>query len=195
MKPQLRAILLCLAVLLVTALCFETQGRSVFRLHVIANSDSEEDQSAKLRVRDAILKKTGSAFRSIPDRREARALILREGGSILAAANTALRDAGMEYGAQLEMGEFAFPERQYGEEVYPAGEYPALRVVLGEGKGQNWWCVVFPPLCTDAITEPAEDAFYALTDDETGLITGENGGYVLRFRVVEWWNKLKNALL
>ena len=163
MKPQLRAILLCLAVLLVTALCLETQGKSVFRLHVIANSDSEEDQSAKLRVRDAILLKEKEVLSRAVSRKEAAKLLMREGGTLLETAQAALREAGMDYGVQLEMGEFAFPTRQYGEEIYPAGEYPALRVVLGEGEGQNWWCVMFPPLCLtdlDGMTyEEAEARF------------------------------------
>ena len=72
---------------------------------------------------------------------------MEDGAGLLFAAEQALAECGMDYGASLEIGTFPFPQREYGAEVYPAGEYAALRVVLGAGKGQNWWCVMFPPLC------------------------------------------------
>lgn len=78
---------------------------------------------------------------------EARARLMEDGAGLLFAAEQALAECGMDYGASLEVGTFPFPQREYGAEVYPAGEYAALRVVLGAGKGQNWWCVMFPPLC------------------------------------------------
>lgn len=120
---------------------------SVFRLHVIANSDSAEDQAAKLRVRDAILAYERARMEHAETAEEARARLMEDGAGLLFAAEQALAECGMDYGASLEVGTFPFPQREYGAEVYPAGEYAALRVVLGAGKGQNWWCVMFPPLC------------------------------------------------
>ncbi|MBO4562778.1 MAG: stage II sporulation protein R [Clostridia bacterium] len=120
--------------------------RDDLRLHIIANSDSEEDQAAKLRVRDAVLACVRERF-SAATRDEARTLLFEMGGELQSAAEEALLECGMDYGAQLAAGEFDFPDREYGERVYPAGRYEALRIVLGEGEGQNWWCVMFPPLC------------------------------------------------
>ncbi len=119
----------------------------VFRLHVIANSDSAADQAAKLRVRDAILARERVYMADAATPQEARLLLMEDGAGLLRTVEAALRECGMEYGASLEVGVFPFPEREYGAVTYPAGEYDALRVVLGAGKGQNWWCVMFPPLC------------------------------------------------
>ena len=119
----------------------------VFRLHVIANSDSEEDQAVKLRVRDAVLAYERARMADVSTAEEARQRMMEDGAGLLATVEQTLRTAGMEYGAYLETGIFPFPERVYGDAVYPAGDYSALRIVLGAGKGQNWWCVMFPPLC------------------------------------------------
>ena len=120
---------------------------SVFRLHVIANSDSAEDQAVKLRVRDAVLAYERTRMADASTAEEARQRMMEDGAGLLATVEQTLRTAGMEYGAYLETGIFPFPERVYGDAVYPAGDYSALRIVLGAGKGQNWWCVMFPPLC------------------------------------------------
>ncbi|MCI6966525.1 stage II sporulation protein R [bacterium] len=120
---------------------------SVFRLHVIANSDSEKDQAVKLRVRDAVLAYERARMADVSTAEEARQRLMEDGAGLLATVEQTLRAAGMEYGAYLETGVFPFPERVYGDAVYPAGDYSALRIVLGAGKGQNWWCVMFPPLC------------------------------------------------
>lgn len=120
---------------------------SVFRLHVIANSDSAEDQAVKLRVRDAVLAYERARMADASTAEEARQRMMEDGAGLLATVEQTLRTAGMEYGAYLETGIFPFPERVYGDAIYPAGDYSALRIVLGAGKGQNWWCVMFPPLC------------------------------------------------
>lgn len=145
------ALLLCLPGRWESASAHRESGQSVyesvFRLHVIANSDSAEDQAAKLRVRDAILAYERARMEDAETAEEARARLMEDGAGLLFAAERALAECGMDYGASLEIGTFPFPQREYGAEVYPAGEYAALRVVLGAGKGQNWWCVMFPPLC------------------------------------------------
>lgn len=151
------------------------------RLHVIAASDSEEDQAAKLEMRDRVLAILSPALADCETQAEAAAVI-REHTPELEALGDVTVTVTEEY----------YPTREYDGFALPAGEYLSLQVRMEEALGQNWWCVVFPPLCTEALAEPAEDAFYALTDEESGLITGENSGYVLRFRVVEWWEKLKN---
>lgn len=122
------------------------QPEHTLRLHVIANSDSPQDQAAKLRVRDAILAYEAQGL----DTRSQEALrtdILADGAGLLSTVEASLQESGMDYGARLSLGTYAFPDRFYMGKRYPAGAYPALRVVLGEGAGQNWWCVLFPPLC------------------------------------------------
>lgn len=123
-----------------------TKKDECLRLHVIANSDSFEDQAAKLRVRDAILACVREDF-TASNKREAKLELAARGAELQKAAETALEECGMDYGAMLVSGEFDFPDRDYDGEFYPAGKYDALRVVLGDGAGQNWWCVMFPPLC------------------------------------------------
>lgn len=115
----------------------------ILRLHVIAASDSEEDQSAKLQVRDAIL----PLFSAAESYEDARAFLLSHGSEIQSAAEAVLKGRGLDYGVQLSLGTETFPDRVYGETLFPAGEYDALCVRLGRAEGHNWWCVLFPPLC------------------------------------------------
>ena len=115
----------------------------VLRLHILANSDSEEDQRVKLLVRDALIKE----FAPAGSLQEAEEVLLSEGGGVLETVKRVLREQGCAYGAQLRFGVMDFPDKTYGDTTYPAGEYEALRVELGNAEGQNWWCVLFPPLC------------------------------------------------
>lgn len=119
---------------------------NILRLHVIANSDDPLDQEAKLKVRDAILAYEARRL-DTASADSVRQGILGDGAGLLAVVEQSLQSSGMGYGAKLALGRYAFPDRTYGGETYPAGEYQALRVVLGAGAGQNWWCVLFPPLC------------------------------------------------
>lgn len=160
----------------------EELSAKLVRLHVIAASDSEEDQAAKLQMRDEVLAILSPALAGCATQEEAAAVI-REHTPELEALGDVTVTLTEEY----------YPTRHYNSFSLPAGEYLSLQVRMEEALGQNWWCVVFPPLCTEAVAEPAEDAFYALTDEETGLITGESGGYVLRFRVVDWWETLTHS--
>ncbi len=118
-------------------------NENILRLHVIAASDSEADQNAKLAVRDAIL----PLFSEAESYEDARAFLLSHGSEIQKTAEKALADRGLSYGVQLSLGTESFPDRIYGEILFPAGEYDALCVRLGPAEGHNWWCVLFPPLC------------------------------------------------
>ena len=126
----------------------------VLRLHVIANSDSPEDQAVKLRVRDALL----SLMEGKQTLQEAKRFLLENRSLLQQAAERTLEENGFPYGASFHLGVYPFPDRDYGDVTYPAGNYEALRVVLGEGQGQNWWCVLFPPLCIlSQDAEPLEE--------------------------------------
>ena len=124
---------------------------SVLRLHIRANSDSESDQALKLQVRDALLPYTAELFADCDDLDGAVTVANDEKDAITEHINLTLASLGADYQASIRIGVEEFPERNYGGEVYPAGEYTALIVELGEGEGQNWWCVLFPSLCLSAV--------------------------------------------
>lgn len=126
----------------------ETMG-GILRLHIMANSDSAADQRAKLAVRDAVLEAMGG-MRGCESEAEAEMMLMQSGAEVLRTAEDTLKKCGIEYGAQLVIGEFEFPDRVYAGILYPKGKYRALRIILGEGKGHNWWCVMFPAICIDA---------------------------------------------
>ena len=120
-----------------------SSNEGVLRLHVIAASDSEADQSVKLQVRDAIL----PLFARAESYEDARAFLLSHGREIQSTAEAVLKSRGLDYGVQLSLGTETFPDRVYGDLLFPAGDYDALCVRLGPAEGHNWWCVLFPPLC------------------------------------------------
>ena len=126
-----------------------------FRLHVIANSDSAADQTVKLKVRDAVLEYTGAGMMQCKNAQEAEEYARLQAEGIAQTAKRVLEEEGFDYDAQVVVGKSYFPEKTYGEITYPAGEYEAVRVILGEGAGQNWWCVLFPPLCLISLEEDA----------------------------------------
>lgn len=162
------------------------------RLHVIANSDSAEDQALKLQVRDSILAAAGDSLSGVSDRQTAEAILEENLQALADAGAETVSAAGYDYPVSISLSDHWFPTREYEDFSLPAGTYRALRVVIGEGKGQNWWCVVFPPLCLGSVCEKAEAtaAMAGLSEDEVALITGADGGYVIKFRLIEWWNSI-----
>ena len=150
--------------------------RSVLRLHILANSDSARDQNVKLKVRNAVLACERERLSGAKDRTEAEQNVMADAAHILRAADAVLRENGCGYGARLCMGVYTFPDRVYAEKEYPAGEYAALRIVLGEGGGHNWWCVLFPPLC--------------IAEGENGEIEyAEDGSVKWKSLLAEWAEK------
>jgi len=119
----------------------------VLRLHVIANSDDPQDQAVKLEVKDHIVEMMRRDFSEVNSAGEARRLAWQERADIQAEAESVLAARGYDYPVEVYIGEFEFPAKSYGNVVLPQGEYQAVRVILGEGQGKNWWCVLFPPLC------------------------------------------------
>ncbi len=119
----------------------------VIRFHVRANSDTEEDQALKLKVRDRILNETKPLFENSKSIEETRAIVKENLNNIKSIAEEVVEQEGKDYKVDIYFGMESFPTRKYGEIVFPAGEYETLLITIGEGKGQNWWCVMFPPLC------------------------------------------------
>lgn len=148
-----------------------TQADGILRLHILANSDAEADQAVKLLVRDAVL-----AF--LPEsasEAEAESYLLTHGKELQAIVENTLRENGMDYGATLMLGVSTFPDRDYGGVTYPAGDYRALRILLGRGAGHNWWCVLFPPLC--------------IVSDDERVSTSPDGETEIEFHssIADWW--------
>lgn len=167
----------------------------VVRLHILANSDSEEDQALKLQVRDKVLERATEILKQSNNRTEAETAINQVLPELKQIAEEEIRAQGYTYPVTAELTETTFPTREYDDFTLPAGDYLALRIVIGEGAGRNWWCVVFPPLCTEATSDLAQTAMAAgLSDEDVKLITEDGGGYVLKFKSIELWEAIKEKL-
>ncbi|MBE6590125.1 MAG: stage II sporulation protein R [Ruminococcaceae bacterium] len=164
---------------------------STVRLHVIAASDSEEDQSIKLEVRDAILALTNPLLADCASQKEAVARLEANKESLKEAARAVLTRAGREDAVEILLGTEEYPTRSYDAFCFPAGEYVSLRVLIGSGEGKNWWCCLFPPLCLGAATvsrQNAEDACISvgLTPSQYQIITeSDRPVYRVRFKLLE----------
>ena len=159
----------------------------LIRLHVVANSDSEADQAVKLLVRDAVLERAEAQLADCAAMAEAEARLAELLPELEEAAAAILAREGLPYSVRASLGWEQFPTREYDTFTLPAGRYLSLRLTLGEGTGQNWWCVVFPPLCMSATTEEFSGGAQAagLTDEEIALVTQESEGCVVRFKIIE----------
>jgi stage II sporulation protein R len=182
------------------------QGQQIpeqsIRLRIIANSDSPQDQSLKRQVRDDINAYLSEKVIGSNSMKEARMQIEEELPELQKIVNNTIAQTGYEYTSKVEMGTVPFPTKMYGQYVYPAGDYEALRVTIGNGLGQNWWCVLFPPLCfVDISTGDAVRAEQP-SENQTGmkstieLAAGEQGlpKIEVRFIFIEWIEKLWNML-
>lgn len=162
----------------------------VIRLHVLANSDSEEDQALKLKVRDGILAEAGEMLSGCGDRETALGILSNiEGIERLenAAAEVIARE-GYSYSVKVTLSEEEYPRRNYESLCFPAGTYTSLRVQIGEAEGQNWWCVLFPQLCLGAATRDNRDAFIEVgfTPEQYKIVTDtDEPEYEVRFKILE----------
>lgn len=187
LRPWETALLAAVCVTLLTGVW--AQGRQsaladkVVRLHVIAASDSAEDQRVKLKVRDALLAYLTPRLEAVSGAQDARG-----GDRPRRRGASAYRGDRKRRQRRVELGRETYPTREYETFSLPAGVYTSLRITLGAGSGRNWWCVVYPPLCTSGV-ETAQEAA-VLSDDDVKLITEDGEGYVLRFRLLEWWGSL-----
>lgn len=167
-------------------------AKKMVRLHVLANSDSEQDQERKLLVKDAVFARTEELLCQAEDQRQAEALLADALPELERLAEETLRENGSTETVAAELTDADFFTRYYDGFTLPAGEYRALRIVIGEGKGQNWWCVVYPPLCSageETLTDAAARA--GLTEAELRLIQSGEGRYLLRFRSLELLQRLR----
>lgn len=179
---------------LVSCVCFGSACKGVrsevLRLHILANSDSEEDQRVKLLVRDALLEKGSELFDGSVTVENAGERLAGEYTELIAAATQVLHENGFDYGADIRFTNEYFETRTYDNVTLPAGNYRALKVVLGKGEGHNWWCVMFPPLCLPAACDDtALDAYFS--GGETQMLES-NSKYEIRFKIVEVFERIKD---
>ena len=169
----------------------ESIREKMLRMHVIANSDSEEDQQLKLKVRDAVLSAGKEVFDGSVTVIEAKGKITPYIDYLEKIALETIKNEGFDYNVKITVEKEYFNTRTYENSVtLPAGYYTAVKVIIGEGKGQNWWCVMFPPMCLPTAVAECEISD-VLTDDETEIVT-ETDKYKFRFKIVEILEEIFN---
>ncbi|WP_338561247.1 stage II sporulation protein R [Paraclostridium sordellii] len=176
----------------------------LIRFHVLANSDSEEDQNLKLKVRDEIVKYLQPLLKDSKSIEESEKIILRENENIKKLSKNIIKENGYNYDVKVNLEYSNFPAKQYSNIVLPAGEYKSIRVIIGSGEGKNWWCVMFPPLCfvdeNNGVIDKKTDEKLKdiLTEEEYKLISGENSKKAsnrkMKFKILEILETIKKDL-
>lgn len=159
----------------------------IIRLHVLANSNSKEDQELKLKVRDGMLDTVASLTESCTSKSEAEAVLKASTELLRENAEATLRENGSPYSVTVTVGQEKYPEREYEGLRLPSGEYCSLRVMIGEAEGKNWWCVLFPPLCVGAASGVKEELVsVGFTPDQIRVLTDtESPKYRIRFKILD----------
>ncbi|NDO47313.1 stage II sporulation protein R [Clostridium sp. MD294] len=174
-------------------------AQKVIRFHVLANSDAENDQNLKLAVRDAILQQLGEELEKYHDKEETKKYLKNNMDRIKNIALQEITRQGYDYDVKVSLENTVFPLKKYGELSFPAGMYEALRVEIGEAKGKNWWCVVYPPLCyvdvaCSEVTEESKIRLQgSLTEEEFCIVDNaeQEISTNVKFKIVEWWQERK----
>lgn len=195
MKTFIKSISIAMIIcVLFTFLPFEAECKAisteVFRLHVLANSDSQQDQALKLKVRDAVLKYTNNLYESAQSKQDAIVKTSKNLQQIANIAQQTVYDNGYNYSVNVQITNMYFNTRYYDDITMPSGFYDALRITIGSGKGHNWWCVMYPSLCVGAATN-----YDALKENVTGNqyeILNSSGKYEFKFKVVEYFEQIKD---
>lgn len=187
---------ICLAMILTVLLsftgfaaqCEDIPGR-VLRLHVLANSDTQEDQTLKLRVRDRILEESAGMLDGVDGKEQAEERIRARLPELQRAAADEIAAQGYDYPVTVALERTYFPTREYEQTTLPAGTYEALRVCIGEAKGHNWWCVIFPPMCLPA-AEESQELEDVLDAQQLQIVEGKNR-YIIKFKTLEYYEQLR----
>lgn len=187
-KAIIGGVVLCLLVQ-VLGFAGSSEGirQRVVRLHVLAHDDSEAEQALKLQVRDAVSDEAVRLLEGVTERAAMLTVLQDVLPQLQAVAQQCVYDAGYTHPVSAELSQEYFTTREYDSGTYPAGVYDALRIVIGDGAGRNWWCVLYPPLCVSAAVE-APTAEEVLTDTQLAVV--EAPPYEVRFKLVEWWESL-----
>jgi stage II sporulation protein R len=209
MKKIKSALQLIIVIAVIAGICLSSYSESVnkelagniIRLHVVANSDSEEDQALKLDVRDKILEYLNDKLKGSKDIESSTSIILENRERIKDLALEEVRRRGNDYDITVSFGKYPFPSKRYGDLNLPAGMYNALRVSIGKGTGTNWWCVLFPPLCFTDLTqgtlsdEVKNELKESLSEEEYNIILAADSDskipIKIKFKVVEFFQNSK----
>ena len=174
----------------------ENLSKNIFRLHIIANSNSEEDQNLKYKVRDNLLQYMNKICKNCSSKDEVIKIVYLNQDNFKAIAEETIKKEGFTYPVKIEIGNFEFPTKSYGDISFPAGYYDALKVNIGDSLGHNWWCVMFPPLCfvntnTGLLpTESKETLQKNLSEEEYSIISdSENNNISFKFKILEFFKK------
>ena len=187
MKQAFTGILSILAAMLIACAIPTEADAEIYsdtlRLHILAASDSDEDQALKLAVRDGILAEYSAQLSEVGDLEDARAVLEARLPDIIATAERIVAEAGYDYRVTASLGEEWYDTRDYGELSLPRGVYTSLIIKIGKGQGRNWWCVMYPPMCLDLATDaPSDDWTSGYTGEELSLISGK---YRVKFKLLE----------
>lgn len=172
-------------------------SNNIFRLHILANSDSEKDQALKLKVRDAILQYMETLNTANQDKQSVIELSKNHIEDFKTIAKKIIQENGYNYSVSAEIGNFYFPTKYYGNISLPAGDYDALKIEIGDAKGQNWWCSLFPPLCfvsvSSGVVEKEGEEYLKenLTEEEFEIISEASPEIEFKFKIVELINQKK----
>lgn len=166
---------------------------NVVRLHILADSDCDADQNVKLLVRDALLESGAQIFSGAATTDDARDMLENEKDELIDIAQNVLNENGFDYGVTINLEKEYFTTRTYDTYTLPAGEYLALKVILGSGEGHNWWCVMFPPLCLPAASDDAD--IDAILGEDGAKLIQSNPRYEMRFKIVEVYERIKKAII
>lgn len=184
-------VLLAVAVILAWGTALERQQQALagqlIRLHVVANSNSAQDQSVKLNVRDAVLREAEQIMATAENQAKAKALLREQLATLEHTANQTLCALGHRENAKVSLKRELFGTREYETFSLPGGYYDALRVEIGSGEGKNWWCVVYPQLCSAATMEEtgAVAAMGGFSQEQVAIVTGETPEYQFKFKALE----------
>ena len=182
----------------------ESISNKIIRFHVIANSDTDTDQAVKLKVRDGILSHLSLKLKDSKSVEESKTILKNNDAVVLNIAKQIIKENGYSYKVISDLSRENFPVKSYGPITLPQGNYQAYRIIIGSGKGHNWWCVMFPPLCfvditksQVAINKTQADMKKVLTNDEYSLVDNtipstekEKDNYVIKFKVVELFDEI-----
>ena len=161
---------------------------NILRLHIIANSDSQEDQALKLKIRDTILNETGDLFLGVTELENAEKQASEHIDEFTQIANRVIKENGFDYSANVTLGDCFFETREYETFTLPAGNYRSLIIELGKAEGKNWWCVIFPSVCIPAaLSGDLRDS----TDEKSAEVAENSDQYIVKFKAVEIYEKIK----
>ena len=182
------ALVIMVATLVMAALPTDAEAEiyeDTIRLHILANSDRDEDQALKIEIRDRLLLKYGELLQKSDTKYEAEEIAKELLPNIEHDAEMWIGELGYDYEVDAEIGVEWYETRDYGDFSLPCGYYTSLRVIIGKGEGQNWWCVMYPPLCAELATEdaPSDDGIIDYTKEEILLV--KNGKYQVKFKILE----------